>query len=157
MRKSIDGEKLKAILESLSRPAKMPKSRSADRLLPKIASEGWASFADIEDITYLTDVRIGNLRHTMGIKDWCELFDIPIVTTYGRPRGKQAAVLGHQIVSAFDTAALLIRLERMGYAIDPAPLVRLLVDAVKKMAMVTGRSFRCFGSRKPATNANLSH
>lgn len=128
---------LKAVARSLREPVRKPKRHAATTLVNAIASTGWASIEDIKDIFYLTDVRLDDITGDVKVQRWCEYFDIPSRTIYPRPRSKQTGVIGCERVAAADVAALLIQLERLGYSLDPLPLVQLLMQTVRSTQLLT--------------------
>ena len=148
MPKTVDSTVLQAILDSLSRPTKPSNKKAAAQLLSRITNDGWATLPDIEDIFYLTDVRVDDLRQSIDARSWCDLFEIPIVTTFDRPGKNQGSVMGSQSIAAFDVAGLLIELERVGYAIDPAPLVDLLFDPTSRLERLTSNQLSVFWYRQ---------
>lgn len=117
---------MQAIWKSMHEP--LPKRQDASALITRIAFEGWASLPDIEDIFDLTDMRIGNMRREMSIKDLCKVLQIPVQAVYERPRAKQDLIIGMQAVRAEDVAGLLIELERLGYSVDPLPLIEAITN-----------------------------
>lgn len=110
------------------------KSQNAVPLLRRIASEGWASRADIEDIFYLCD---GRLERLADIKALCSAFGLPWRTVFFAPKARSNAVSGSERLAAADVAELLIELERLGFLLDPAPLVEALLPAIKRLTRIT--------------------
>ncbi|MEI5668927.1 hypothetical protein WBO78_28530 [Bosea sp. CCNWLW174] len=137
MAENPNAEQLKAIVASLGKPVRLPNIASAQRLAAAIVERGRASFADIEDIFYATDIRLDDMRHDVDVRAWCSIFDIPLVAVYPRPRAKQATFIGSESVRAADLAELLIQLERAGYAVDPMPYAELLESLLRTQEDVT--------------------
>lgn len=148
MAKKLPPEQLTAIWKALNEPAKSQRQGGAFRLISQIAEKGWASFADIEDIFYLTDVRLDNMRHQMDVRALCDLFEIPVATVFYRPKSKQASVSGFKGVSAADTAELLICMECLGFTIDPEQLVYLLNPSLKELELLTQSQLSVFWFHK---------
>ncbi|QRG07161.1 hypothetical protein EZH22_01560 [Xanthobacter dioxanivorans] len=137
MAENPSAEQLTAIVASLGKTLRLPNHASAQRLAANIVERGWASFADIEDIFYATDVRLDDLRHDVDVRAWCTIFDVPLVAVYPRPRAKQATFISSESVRAADVTELLIQLERVGYAVDPMPYVELLEPRLRTQDHVT--------------------
>jgi hypothetical protein len=137
MQIDLSPKQIDAIWNSLRQPLKIGKGMNNSQLIAEIVQRGWAYYADIEDIFYLTDKRLDALRYDIPVETWCQIFRLPYATVYDRPRVSQTSVLGHNAVATADTAALLIELERLGYAVDPDPLVALLIDSIKKCELLT--------------------
>ncbi|WP_143149271.1 hypothetical protein [Hyphomicrobium sp. CS1BSMeth3] len=102
-----------------------------------IARNGWASLEDIRDILYLTDARLDAIARDVPIRRWCECFDLRARTIFPRPKKSQAGVVGYDGVAAADVAALLIYLERLGYELEPLPLVERLMDVIRSNPYLT--------------------
>lgn len=126
---------MQAIWKSIHEPLR--KKRDASRLIARIAFEGWASLPDIEDIFYLTDDRIDSMRHEMSVEDWCKAIGIPVQTAYRRPRSKEASTVGMRGVRAEDVADLLMQLERVGYSVDPLPLIEAIIEPIRQKHKIT--------------------
>ncbi|WP_192250419.1 GNAT family N-acetyltransferase [Mesorhizobium silamurunense] len=133
----VTAPQLEAILKSLKAPEDRRKKRGAKELFARIVESGWASIADIEDIFYLTDTRLDDARHEMSSNQWCELFELPITSVYHRPKTRQAMVSGSKSIRAADVASLLIQLEQLGFAVDPAPIVESLLPSVRTTELLT--------------------
>lgn len=67
------------------------------------------------------------LRDLAHAKDFLGAFDVAPVAGFARPGARSRMALGTNYVALPDVAGLLIRLERLGLAIDPAPLVEALM------------------------------
>lgn len=119
-------KQLMAIIASFEKPMRPSAPDSYRRLAAAIFERGYASFPDIEDVFHATDARLYNLRHEIAIRDWCSMFDIPLVDVFPQPRATQATCIGSKAVRISDFAKLLMLLERLGYSVDPAPYVELL-------------------------------
>ncbi len=126
---------MQAIWKSIGEP--LPKKQDASSLITRIAFEGWASLPDIEDIFYLTDVRIDNMRREMSVKDWCKVLQLPVQAVYERPHSKQVSMIGMQGVRTEDVAGLLMELERLGYSVDPLPLIEAIIEPIRRKQNVT--------------------
>lgn len=133
----VSAAQLSAIWKSLQSPLRAKHSRRAADLYAKAAQHGWISISDIEDVFYLTDVRIDDIRHEMGAEEWCIVFDLQTSTVFSRPRPRQATVCGTRSLASADTAQLLIQLERLGYSVDPQPLVTALIGLIKNKELLT--------------------
>ena len=66
------------------------------------------------------------LRDLAHAKDFLGAFDVAPVAGFARPGARSRMALGTNYVALPDVAGLLIKLERLGLAIDPAPLVEAL-------------------------------
>ncbi|MGM4922756.1 hypothetical protein AB8A31_07600 [Tardiphaga sp. 804_B3_N1_9] len=90
--------------------------------------------ADIEDIFYLYDARLdGNV----DIKKLCAVFELPWRRIYYLPKARSSSVSGFHALAAADVAELLIQLERLGFALDPMPLVEALMPSIKSLRRIT--------------------
>ncbi len=115
----------------------MARSGASKSLVARVTREGWASLADAEDLLYLSDHRVDGLRGTMPVRAWCEALKIPLRTVYYRPGKKTRTVLGSEHLGAAEAAFLLIEIERLGYAVDPLPLVRAIRPSIEAKEKIT--------------------
>lgn len=104
------------------------------------AASGWLSHPGLETALLAAEPRLYEIRARRLI----EAFGIAGQWTYPRPDGRSTAVLGVEQIAAADVAHLLIQLERLGFAIDPAPFCAALLPALKARAYLTTAELAVF-------------
>jgi hypothetical protein len=137
MEEPMTKDELAAIVAALSGATSPARPWEAQHQFNRIAAGGWASPADIEDVLYAQDRRLDDLRSHVSVTRWCKLYDIPTVAVFERPKARQQTSVGALMIRAADAADLLIRIERLGFSVDPRPLVDLLLPGIRRQAKVT--------------------
>ena len=128
-------EELKAIVKSLKSSIRPGRSEIVEKSLAEVVKNGFANFADIGDIFCYSDDRLERIRQIVPPIRWCELFSIYVRDYYRQTTENQSIPLGFQGISVEDLAYLLINIERVGYSIEPLPLVtQLLPKLAEKQA-----------------------
>ncbi|TKV70371.1 C2H2-type zinc finger protein [Rhizobium sp. AU243] len=126
----IDAETIEAIWRALQKAAPAG-SRRTNAMDERIAASGWASAVDLEDYLLSQDRRL-DPPAVVDPKVLAEALGLPFRSVFPRPRRRTDDVSGYDMLSAADTAALCIWLERLGFRIDVADLcarVRPRLDA----------------------------
>jgi hypothetical protein len=142
MNQYVTSEELKAISTALQ--ANLRDQMLSVNLVSKIAHSGWASFGDIEDLLYLMDGRVDDIKSHITVKRWCEIFSIPFRFVHERPTAKQATTFGVQAIVSSDAAGLLVKLERLGFRLDPSLLIRELLPTIKLSEFLTDSQLSIF-------------
>lgn len=133
----IDLAELEDIVNSLKTTLRQRQPEIVKSCLTKVVENGFASNSDITDIFYYSDNRLDTNVHVTSVERWCEIFSIPLQCYYRRPQGNESFVWGSTGVSTEDLAELLIMIERIGYSIDPLPLITMLLPKLVGRAYVT--------------------
>jgi hypothetical protein len=105
-------------------------ARISEARLVGIVDSGWCHRWQIDDLMY--DLGLPGCGD-----DLLAQIKVSPQTIFHRPRRIATSVGGGEGIRAAELATLLIRLECLGMAIDPAPLVTLLAPAVAKLQVVT--------------------
>jgi hypothetical protein len=130
----LDAGQIEALWKALNKTPKKVNPSAGTALLRRIASDGWAMRADIEDIFYLYDPR---LDEQTDVKALCAAFDLPWRSIYYQPKARSSSVSGFHALAAVDVAELLIQIERLGFLVDPMPLVESLLPGIKGLRRIT--------------------
>ena len=128
---------LDAIVASLKSSTRRNRPKLTESRLQQSVRKGFAAISDIEDILYHSDSRLDDIRRVVPVQRWCEILSVPTREYYPRPRRRQSSAMGVRGISAEDLADLLMRIESVGYSIDPLGLVRKLSSMVAGRAYVT--------------------
>ena len=128
---------LESIISGLQSPISRRTPYLAEKCILKVAENGYASYSDIEDIIYHSDDRINRITGVMSLERWCDLFSVSTRTYYSKPRKQQQSAWGCQGVSTADLAFLLIYLERIGYSVEPLPLIIALKGNLERRSFIT--------------------
>lgn len=101
----------------------------------RVFKEGWASQGSLEDNVFWADRRLD--RRELKLTAFTEMLNLVWHWVFSRPHSRFDEPIGYQSLSAEDTAAVLILLERLGFQVDPEPLCVLLRPALQAASHVT--------------------
>ena len=127
-----DAATLESLWAALRDHKPQVREASVARIVAAIVERGWAPTYRVED-----------LLHDMGVAwFWREpsvntLFGVPQQTVFDRPKAGSGWAMGSDETAAADVAFILIQIERLGFAIDPSPLVDALRPALLEQQVVT--------------------
>lgn len=127
MKNKFDLELLSFICEALQKPIPRREHGLYAYVVSNVIREGWVSFADIEDVICETDPRLYGLE----LKGLAEALEIPTRMFFPRPSAGEKEAYGYSGFELPDAAALLISLRRLGFSVDPQPLVDLVLPQLK--------------------------
>lgn len=137
-------EHLAALIEALKRP---PPTRiavdAAIRHMHAIATQGWVTSTQIEDLLLMMDRRLDPYR-AGAPEHLASTFHLPWRNVSGRPARRASGVMFTDAMTAADAAQLLIHLEACGFAVDPAPLVDALTPGLRTQPMLTDSELSVF-------------
>jgi len=132
-----DRSLIKAVWNGLNEPApERCYPLKVQSFVDRIAATGWAYGTDIEDLPSYMDPRLDLIRD-VKYHDLAATLGLPVRYVYKQPRKSDGEVIGYSALSAADFAYLLITLERLGFVMDPEPLVRAIRPALLQQAEVT--------------------
>ncbi len=123
------------VVGMLNRPRSPSNPALARRLASDIAGDGWAPRLKVEDVV----CELGCAAAVMG--GYHELLNVPFRTVYGRPVGSSHAE-GEEMCAASDVAAFAMDLERLGFSIDPSPLVEAVLPSLEGKRLLTAGDLR---------------
>lgn len=116
----IEAEKIEKVWQALHKPAPS-RLRQPNAIEERIATTGWATQADLEDLLLSQDRRLDPSK-VVDPKAFAAALDLPFRGVFLRPKHRNDDDLGYEMLSAVDTAALCIWLERLGFCIDMSVL-----------------------------------
>lgn len=119
-RMEIEAQTIEAIWLALQKPAAAT-SRRANAMDQRITTSGWASAIDIEDYLLSQDRRL-DPPAVIDPTAFAKALGLPFRSVFPRPQRRSDDASGYHMLSAADTAALCIWLERLGFNIDVADL-----------------------------------
>lgn len=126
-------ETLEAIWQALNRagPAPSPLTSTWD----KAAQSGWITDLGLEDALLAMDPRLDRL----GLKPeaFAKMLGLGSRAIFSRPASRFDDPTGFDSYAAADAAAVLILLERLGFAVDPEPLCRRLRPQLSQSSHLT--------------------
>ena len=124
----IEGQTIRAIWDALQRPEPSDRPFPAS-LATRITETGWASTADIEDLLLMLDRRL-DPPAVIDIEKFAAALDLPFRAVFSRPKHRLDDGFGHSMLSAIDTAAFCIFIERLGFRSDLTILCARLMGAI---------------------------
>lgn len=133
MRMTVEREIIEALWQALAKPEMGSQPQVAAGLGQAAADAGWFAHLELEALLIaleprLYEVRPGRLAEAFGVRaQW----------VYPRPKVKGTGTFGIERIAAADVAYLLILLERLGFAVDPAPVCEPLLAALKARPYLT--------------------
>ena len=133
----VSSKELESIISTVSSPIRRRTPNLAVERLLHIAGNGYASNSDIEDIIYYSDDRINTLLGVIPLERLCGVFSVPRRTYYAKPGKKVQSTWGTEGISAADLALLLIYFERLGYVVEPLPLIVTLTGDLDRHPFIT--------------------
>lgn len=98
-----------------------------------VLAEGWTFFWQLEDLLLITDSRI----HGRYLEALASNFGIPARYICRKPRYLNADSAIHEGIAAADAAALLIRLEELGFDTSPQRLVQGVLATLSSARYLT--------------------
>ncbi len=101
------------------------------------AEEGWAQSWQVEDFFLITDRRLGPYQHGVDLTELGDAIGCRQVSICLRPKAHTGWVSLNDAWPAMDFAGLLIFLEKLGFAVDPRPLVDTLVPMIPKRGFIS--------------------
>lgn len=117
------------------RPNPPPTAGAA--IIRKIVRDGWASESQVDDLMGLTDRRLDGLRSKVKLRDVAQALGLSMRSACPRPNSRTSSVFFQQAWHAVDLASLLIALEMLGFAVDPAPLVDAVYSEIPKKGYIS--------------------
>lgn len=128
---------IKTVWAGLNKPApKQHHEKMIASYVAKITASGWAYGPDIEDLPTYMDPRIDPI-HDVSYRDLVATFGLPVRYVYDQPKRGDDDVIGFPALCSADFAYLLISLERLGFLMDPKPLVEAIRPDLLKRPHVT--------------------
>ena len=127
---------IEIILGSLEKPVKEADVEAVKKLFLEIVAQRHASTSQIEDLFFAACWPLSEIDREIPPERWCEILSIP-TRNYGSATDPEGAVPLTLSVECADLAELLIKLEGLGYAIDPRPLVLLLQPWISRQEYVS--------------------
>lgn len=125
---------LKTTLERELTPRPVPAGRLDD-----LARQDGAASWQIEELFGEVNAPYEVLIHW---RDLARLAEVPVQTLLWRPSGRSDCTSGGDGLTLPDLAALLIRLESWGLAVDPTELVAAVLPTLKTKKLLTERELR---------------
>lgn len=133
MEKKIPIQMLEGFFSALIQPNRRTGSQAAEAIVDGILSEGWTFAWQLEDLLLTTDSRI----HRPDIEGLASYFGIPTRFICRKPRFLNAGSMFRDGFAAADAAALLIRLEEVGFDTKPQRLVQGILPTLAVARYVT--------------------
>lgn len=132
----IEAETIEAIWRALQLPQPAT-PRRANAMDERIATSGWASTVDLEDYLLSQDSRI-DPPAVIDPRVLAKALGLPFRFAFPLPKRRNDDVLGHEMLSAADAAALCIWLERLGFRIDVTDLCTRISQRLTATTHLTG-------------------
>lgn len=142
MPKSTSPEVIEALWRALKEPPRSSNAHMTNRITQNIIEVGWASIPDLEDLFEYADARLN--QREFGVQQLAELAEVNVQWVFPRPKLRSKGVVGSQRMHVSEVAEFLIFLERLGFLLDPAPLVCSLRPAVLKRLHITQSELSIF-------------
>jgi len=133
MGKKFPAQLLEEFFDALSKPNRRTGSQTADSILDNILVDDWAFSWQLDDLLLSKDSRI----HRPDIEGLTSYFDIPKRYICRKPRFLNAGSMLHEGFAIADAAALLIRLEEIGFDTEPQRLVQAVLPTISTASYVT--------------------
>lgn len=136
MTSQMSAEALEFIYQAMITAGGERVSTSSRSALLRIAKQGWAYEHDVEDLVQIADRRLHGLGYSLKVKELSDALGIARQRFCRRPRAISTGSLIFDGWTAFDAARMLIALEDLGFAIDPAPLVEALLPTIPRAGLM---------------------
>lgn len=133
MEKKFPAQLLEGFFSALCQPNRRTGSQAADSILDNILVDGWTFAWQLEDLLLTTDSRI----HRPDIEGLASYFGIPMRYICRKPRFLNAGSMFHEGFAVADAAALLIRLEEVGFDTEPQRLAKGVLPTLPAAGYVT--------------------
>lgn len=137
---TIARETVEALWRALEKPAIASRPHQAAEIGPAAAAAGWIAPVEVEGVLRAQEPRLAEVR----MQSIFDAFQVRRHLVYPRPKGRSSAVSGVERIAAADAAHLLIQLERLGFAVDPAPFCAPLLPALVAMSYLTAAELAVF-------------
>lgn len=134
---SIEPDLLEEIFTRLGEPVRARVAPRPPAELPSIVERGWLYTSQIEDYAVHFDRRLINFPFERMFPHW----DLQMELVLSRPKYVTSEYLMMPALSLAHAASLFIRLERIGFEVDPQPLTSALGDRIKVQPMITSSEF----------------
>ena len=119
----IEQRQLVAIVAALGEPAQ-DRADTSTRLLDKVAKDGWMLSYMLEELAHCSDPRLRSYPHGVDLAVIANAFNLrPSMVTH-RPGARSNSAALFTAWSVFDTAVLLIQLNRRAKKMFPEPADR---------------------------------
>jgi hypothetical protein len=127
--KTASPELIAAIHQALLRPAR-PYRISLAAWPRGAAPGGWVLLSQLWEMLEGEDSRLSLLScHSKAL---CAVFELPLRWVMHRPRSHLIeAMMHHAALSPVDAAALMVHLNKLGFSVDPAALVQMLLPKLQ--------------------------
>lgn len=138
---NLDPELLGEIFVRLREAARTRPRANPPRDLNSLLQRGWAYMSQVEDYLAHYDPRLINFPFERALPLWD--LHTELVTT--RPKYVTSATMLMNALPVAALASLTITFERMGFEVDPAPLVDALKEPIHQRPLVTHCEFDVLG------------
>ena len=127
-------EFVNAVKGALSRTSVAP-LQSMRPWAGRIVEDGWINLTELSNVMEMQDPRTYHLeRH---LETACRVFGLPLQHAGHKPRNHHSDFVLFQSLAAVDAAALMVRFEHLGFAVDPSELVGLLAPKLQSQRQVS--------------------
>lgn len=126
-------ETLAAIWTALNAPP--PARLSSGSVWTRVVLDGWITEMSFEDAVLMADRRLD--RTGLKLETFVEMLKLRWRPVFARPESRFDDPSGYQSLSAADAAAVLILLERLGFALNPEPLCSRLRPGLAEASHLT--------------------
>jgi hypothetical protein len=138
MAHKLPAEQIGAIYRALTGKQPEEPGGIGDRGMRAIAKEGWALNWLVEDLLLLTDRRFDDHRIGIDLVAISSAVGYPQVQVCHRPLARARSASLYEAWSSWDAAGLFIFLEKLGFAVDPRPLVEALKPTIPRKGYIAG-------------------
>jgi hypothetical protein len=126
----VDHALISALWDALNAPP--PNNHIPNMAIKSIVKTGWAAGYQVGDVLEAMDRRVSDRLDSDALQKLSTALALPWRQVYSRPSARSTLATGSIMIAATDLAKLLINLEKLGFAIDPLPLVEALRPAFVK-------------------------
>lgn len=123
-----DSETIACLWGVLQTEPRMPRYAWAEKEFRESLHKGWVFWSDIEDILVAMDSRLDS--HRFRVMNFCEPLGIHFEEIYYRPRANTSGAMSFDALRPEHFVQLLIHLERMGFRVDAAHYVEMLLPSI---------------------------
>ncbi|MGN6820145.1 MAG: hypothetical protein ACTHJR_15885 [Sphingomonas sp.] len=134
----VSAETISQIWQQLNSPHQAGRSDGRRTAHKQIVQDGWAINIDIQDVVWETDDRADQLfRHHDAFECLLEPFKLRFESRLKGPFANSDTLYGHNAMRIAEVAAYIMEIERLGFSVDPTPIVEAIRPALLKEKYLT--------------------
>lgn len=147
---------LDGVWKALQEPAPPVHAWRYQGQLARFLDVGWAYGYQVEDFLIDADRRFDRYRLGFDVEELVKALGFEWISVTDRPNRRSIMVSYIPAIPVMDMALLLLRLEKLGFSIDPSYLIDRLAPALSKKKLITDTEVQVFWGERNRGKCEIS-